>query len=56
MNEKADEIHIIVEGRVRIINIGTDGEEIVLSTLERGQVFGKSHVADELEQPMKMTR
>jgi signal transduction histidine kinase/CRP-like cAMP-binding protein len=55
INKDTKKVFIIDKGKVRITRTGADKVEIVLNTLERGNVIGESRAIDDSKQSARVT-
>ncbi len=46
-NELGDCMYMIMEGKVKVTNVGSDGKEVILSVLGPGDFFGEMALLDE---------
>ncbi len=46
-NDPGETLFMILEGRVKVTNIGPDGKEVILSVLGPGEFFGEMSILDE---------
>jgi len=46
-NELGETMYMITSGRVKVSNVGTDGKEVILSVLGRGDFFGEMALLDD---------
>jgi CRP-like cAMP-binding protein len=46
-DDPGDTLHVIIEGRVKVVLWGEDGREVVLSILRQGEFFGEMSLLDE---------
>ncbi len=46
-DDPGDALYVVVSGRVKVVLIGEDGREVILSTLDKGDFFGEMSLIDD---------
>lgn len=46
-NDRGDSLYLVAEGQVKVVLIGEDGREVILSILGRGSFFGEMALIDD---------
>ncbi len=46
-DDPGDALYVVVSGRVKVVLIGEDGREVILSTMDKGNFFGEMSLIDD---------
>ena len=46
-DDPGDSLYVVVSGRVKVVLIGEDGREVILSTMDKGDFFGEMSLIDD---------
>jgi len=46
-DDPGDALYVVVSGRVKVVLIGEDGREVILSTMDKGDFFGEMSLIDD---------